>query len=183
MSRIGRREIVIPDKVNVYLQGKKIVVEGPLGKLEQEIHHLVDVEIENGIIRVKRKSDTKSARSLHGLYGALILNMVKGVSEGFKKVLVIYGIGYKAVMEGKRLNLSVGYSHPTFIDPPEGIDIKVEDGRKIVVSGADKQMVGEVAAKIRKLHPPEPYIRKPEPRKGIFYEDERVRLKVGKSGA
>jgi large subunit ribosomal protein L6 len=183
MSRIGKKEIEIPDNVKVDIDGNNIVVEGPLGKLTKKTHFLINVRIEGGKICVNRNNDSKLARALHGLTRTLIANMVEGVSNGFSKTLIVYGIGYKTIMEGNRLNLQVGRSHPVYIDPPDGIKITVPEMNKIVVSGLDKELVGEVAAKIRKWHPPEPYIRKPEPRKGIFYEGERVRLKVGKSGA
>ncbi|MGQ9705943.1 MAG: 50S ribosomal protein L6 [bacterium] len=183
MSRIGKKEIPIPNNVKVDIIENNITVEGPLGKLKREIHYLISVKIEDGKIKVIRNNNSKLARSLHGLTRTLISNMVEGVTKGFSKTLIVYGIGYKTIMEGNRLNLQVGRSHPVYIDPPDGVKITVPEMNKIVVSGADKELVGEVAANIRKWHPPEPYIRKPEPRKGIFYEGEKVRLKVGKSGA
>jgi len=183
MSRVGKKEIVIPESVKVDIRENSITVEGPLGRLIMKVHYLISIKVEDSKIMVVRSNDTKLARSLHGLTRTLIANMVEGVSKGFSKTLIVYGIGYKTIMEGNRLNLQVGRSHSVYIDPPEGIKITVPEMNKIVVSGADKELVGEVAAKIRKWHPPEAYIRKPEPRKGIFYEGERVKLKVGKSGA
>lgn len=183
MSRIGKIPVEIPDGVKVSKSGNEVKVEGPLGTMKQRIDPVISVEIEDDQVSLGRYKDTKDARSKHGLYRSLILNMIEGVTKGFSKKLVIYGRGYKAEMSGKSLNLSVGHSHPVVVEPPEGIEFEVGERGGIYVKGVDKQLVGQVAAKIRSIHPPEPYIRKPEPKKGIFYDKEYVKLKVGKSGA
>lgn len=178
MSRIGRLPIQVPQGVKVDIQGPKVIVTGPKGKLEQDIHPAMSVELDEGVLSVKRPSDSRQHRSLHGLSRALLNNMVLGVSEGFSKVLEVEGVGYRAAMEGKVLVLNVGYSHPIHFDPPKDVEYVVEDRNKtIVVSGIDKQVVGELAAQIRKTRPPEPY-----KGKGIRYRGEYVRRKAGKAG-
>lgn len=178
MSRIGKLPIKIPDKVMVELSGTKISVSGPKGTLDFDHHPKVMVQVEGSEIRVRRSSDSKTNRSLHGLTRALINNMVLGVSKGFKKSLEIVGVGYRAEPRGKNLQLMLGYSHPIVVIPPPGIKLELEGNSKIVVSGINKQLVGEVAAKIRGLRPPEPY-----KGKGIRYEGEQVRRKAGKTAA
>ncbi len=183
MSRIGKRPITLPESVKVSTEGDTITIEGPKAKLSHKIHPLITVTVDEGEIVCTRPNDTKEAKQLHGLTRTLLGNMVQGVTEGFQRKLFIKGIGYRASVDGSKLNLSVGQSHPVIIEVPPGINITVEENTIISVSGADKQMVGFVAAQIRSWHPPDPYVRKPDPQKGIFYEGERVKLKVGKTGA
>ena len=179
MSRIGRSPVQIPDKVKIDVQdGNLVTVEGPKGKLTQALHPEMQIEMEKGAMMVKRPSDSQAHRSLHGLTRALLNNMVVGVSTGFSKTLQIEGVGYRAEMNGKVLVLNVGYSHPVNFDPPADVQFVVENRNKtIIVSGIDKQVVGEIAAQIRKQRPPEPY-----KGKGIRYNDEVVRRKAGKTG-
>lgn len=177
MSRIGKKPIPIPDGVKVEYDGKIIKVKGPKGELSFTPHPDMIIEVDEREIRVKRPSDKKLHRALHGTTRQLINNMIVGVKEGFKKELEIVGTGYRARMEGKTLVLQVGFSHPVKYEPPPGVEIKVEDETKITVSGIDKQLVGEVAAQIRKVKPPEPY-----KGKGIRYVGEYVRRKAGKAG-
>ncbi len=176
MSRVGKKPIPIPDGVKVEVEKDKVVVEGPLGKLEQFIVPMVEVKLveENGqrFVVVERENETKKAKSFHGLMRSLINNMVVGVSKGFEKILVVQGIGYRANMQGKNLVLNVGYSNPVVFEPPEGIKIEVTKEGKIKVFGIDKQKVGQVAANIRAVRKPEPY-----KGKGIRYENEIVRIK------
>ncbi len=178
MSRIGKMPISVPDGVKVNLKGSDVTVTGPKGKLSQTFHPEMEIALEDGILSVKRPSESRQHRSLHGMTRALLNNMVVGVSEGFTRTLRVEGVGYRAQLEGASLVLNVGYSHPVQFDPPSGIDFAVEDRSKtIVVSGIDKQMVGEIAAQIRKTRPPEPY-----KGKGIRYDGEYVRRKAGKAG-
>lgn len=177
MSRIGKSPVEIPDKVNVEIQGNTVKAAGPLGTLELTLRPEVKAEKQDNKIIVSRVSDDRKARSLHGLSRTLVANLVNGVSKGFQKRLEIHGVGYRAALDGANLNLSLGYSHPVKIEPPTGIEIKVEGNNKIVVSGADKQAVGDIAALIRSKRPPEVY-----KGKGIRYEGEYVRRKAGKAG-
>ena len=178
MSRIGKKPIQIPDKVKVEISGTNVAVTGPKGSLSLDHHPRMKVVMEESEIRVQRPSDSKTSRSLHGLTRALINNMIVGVTEGFKKNLEILGVGYRAESRGKGIQLMLGYSHPIVLIPPPGVTIELEGNNKIHVSGIDKQMVGEVAAKIRSFRPPEPY-----KGKGIRYEGEEVRRKAGKTAA
>jgi len=178
MSRIGKKPIQVPDKVKVKISGAKISVSGPKGTLDFEHHPRMQVLLDKSEIVVKRPSDSKTNRALHGLTRALINNMIIGVSEGFRKSLEILGVGYRAEPKGKGIQLVLGYSHPIIVIPPPGINIELEGNNKIHVSGIDKQLVGEMAAKIRSLRPPEPY-----KGKGIRYEGEEVRRKAGKTAA
>lgn len=178
MSRVGRLPVTIPDGVTVELSAGHIKVTGPKGTLEQDIHPDMSVAVEDNTVLVTRSSDRPEQRSLHGLTRALIYNLVTGVTDGFERVLQIEGVGYRASMQGKSLNLAVGYSHAVVVDPPEGITFDVEGTQLIKVVGIDKQLVGQVAANIRAWRKPEPY-----KGKGIRYRDERVRRKVGKAGA
>lgn len=178
MSRIGKSPVQIPNKVKVDVTDCKVVVNGPKGTLELNHHPNMKVVVDESEVRVERPSDSKTNRALHGLTRALISNMVVGVSEGFKKTLEIIGVGYRAEMKGKNLQLALGYSHPIILIPPPGITVEVEGTNKLYVSGIDKQLVGEVAAKIRSFRPPEPY-----KGKGIRYEGEIVRRKAGKTAA
>ena len=178
MSRIGRAPIAVPAGVEVKIDGHVITVKGPKGELTREIHPAITAELEAGQILVKRPNDEKLNRSLHGLTRSLIHNTVVGVTEGYKKELEINGVGYRASKEGKKLVLNVGYSHPVNVEEVEGITIEVPSQNSIVISGIDKQLVGQFAADVRKKRPPEPY-----KGKGIKYKDEVVRRKEGKTGA
>ena len=179
MSRIGRAPIHIPSGVTVTVGADNLVkVKGPKGELSREIHPDMKITVEEGVVTVTRPSDDKMHRSLHGLSRTLINNMVVGVSEGFTKTLEISGVGYRAAKQGKNLNLSLGFSHPVVIEPPAGITLDAPSATSIVVSGIDKEAVGAIAAKIRSYRLPEPY-----KGKGIKYEGEHIRRKVGKAGA
>jgi len=175
MSKIGKLPIIIPSNVSVDLNDQKINVKGPKGNLSLNFREEIKVEIKNNNIIVSRKSDNKLARSLHGLTRSLIANMVQGVGEGHQKILEIIGVGYKAVKNGDDLVLNVGYSHPVVISKVSGIQIDTSEN-KIIVSGPDKVSVGEIAARIRRVRPPEPY-----KGKGIKYLDEVIRRKAGKA--
>jgi len=178
MSRIGKAPISLPKGVNIDLIGDAVTVKGPKGTLTQNVHPAMSVELDDGVLTVNRPSDSRDHRSLHGLTRALINNMVVGVSDGFSKILRVEGVGYRASMEGSTLVLQVGYSHPVLFDPEGELLFEVEDrGKTIKVSGIDKQLVGEYAARIRKTRPPEPY-----KGKGIRYDGEYVRRKAGKAG-
>ena len=178
MSRIGKLPVAVPSGVNVTLADGEVAVKGPKGELRQHIlSQVVDVKLEEGKVVVARKGDAKPHRSAHGLTRTLISNMVEGVSKGFRKSLEIQGVGYRATKAGEKLNLSIGYSHPIVFEAPKGISLSVEGTNKIHVDGIDKQQVGQVAAQIRELRPPEPY-----KGKGIRYAGEVVRKKLGKAG-
>lgn len=176
MSRVGKNPIEIPSGVNVTLQEGMLTVKGPKGELARPIHQDVTVSIEDGQVTVTRSSDIKSHRALHGTTRANIQNMVTGVTDGFKKSLELIGVGYKADLSGKNLILSIGYSHQVAFIPPEGITFEVASATALSVSGIDKQLVGQVAAKIREVRPPEPY-----KGKGIRYAGEYIRRKAGKT--
>jgi large subunit ribosomal protein L6 len=178
MSRIGKKPIPIPAGVQVTVDGSTVHVKGPKGELSQSFEPGISVSIDAGVITVERSSDHRSLRALHGLTRALVANMITGVSHGFRRVLEIVGVGYKAELNGKRLNLVVGYSHPILITPPDGITFVVDNPTRFVVEGISKQLVGEVAARVRRYRPPEPY-----KGKGIRYEGEHVRRKAGKTAA
>ncbi len=179
MSRVGKKPIPIPDKTKVDIDGKNITVTGLKGSLSRTIHSDMTVAVEDNNILVTRPSDSKKHRSLHGLTRALINNMVVGTSEGFKKVLQIVGVGYRSENKGRMLILSLGFSHPILVVPPEGVTVTaLPKESKIVVEGIDRELVGETAAKIRGFRKPEPY-----KGKGIRYADEHVRRKAGKSAA
>jgi len=178
MSRIGRMPIPLPKGVTFEQENLVITVKGPKGTLTQTIHPNMSVDLDDGVLSVKRASDSRDDRALHGLTRALLNNMVVGVSDGFKKILRIEGVGYRAAVNGEILELGVGYSHPVYFDPPADIVFEVEDRNKtIIVNGIDKQVVGEISAQIRKMRPPEPY-----KGKGIHYDGEHVRRKAGKAG-
>ena len=178
MSRVGRMPIEIPAGVTVDLQGQHITVKGPKGELSRDIHEDIKVAVEGNEILVTRPSDNKNHRALHGLTRALVANMVTGVHDGFSKKLEINGVGYRAAKQGNKLVLTLGFSHPVEMEAPAGITIDVPNQTEIVVSGADREVVGAVAADIRKWRKPEPY-----KGKGIRYEGEVVRRKAGKAGA
>ncbi len=178
MSRIGKQPVPIPNKVQVNIDGSEVTVKGPKGELYHKFPVEMTITQENGEIVVTRPTDQRQHRALHGMTRALINNMVVGVSEGFEKVLSIEGVGYRAEMEGKTLVLYLGYSHPIPVEPPDHVEFVVEErGRIVRVRGIDKQVVGELAANIRKLRPPEPY-----KGKGVRYQNEFVRRKAGKAG-
>lgn len=178
MSRIGKKPIEIPAGVDVKIEGNLVTVKGPKGTLSRDIHPNIAVEKDGNTITVSRPDDSKQNRSLHGLSRTLIANMVYGVNETFKRELEVNGIGYRAEMKGKDLVLKVGYSHDVIMKAPEGITIEVPAPNKIIISGTDKQKVGQFAANVREKRPPEPY-----KGKGIKYANEVVRRKVGKTGA
>jgi large subunit ribosomal protein L6 len=178
MSRIGRMPITIPQGVTVDVQKNTVRVKGPKGELSRTFDPDIQIALEDGIILVQRPTDHRRHRALHGLTRSLLNNMVVGVSEGFSRRLEIQGVGYRAELQGNNLVLNVGYSHPVVIEPPDGISFEVEKGyRGISVLGIDKEVVGEMAARIRRVRPPEPY-----KGKGIRYQGEYVRRKAGKAG-
>ncbi len=178
MSRIGRSPITVPAGVTVTIGDDNVVaVKGPKGELTRQLHKDMIIEMEGNVINVKRPTDNKQHRSLHGLTRTLLSNMVTGVSQGFSKTLEIAGVGYRAAKAGQKLALTLGFSHPLEVEPPQGITIDVPAPNRIIVSGIDKETVGELAAKIRGYREPEPY-----KGKGIKYEGEVIRRKVGKAG-
>lgn len=176
MSRIGKKPIVIPQGVDVKLESSAVSVKGPKGQLSREIRSEITVKMEDNTITVTPNVDSKVGRSLHGLTRTLIANMVEGVTNGFSKNLELVGVGYKAVLKGKDLILNVGYSHQVDIPAPDGIEFKLDGPLKVAVSGIDKELVGNVAAKIRAVRKPEPY-----KGKGIRYSGEYIRRKAGKA--
>ena len=178
MSRIGRKSITLPKGVDVSVKGEKIVVKGSKGELSTHMMPGINLKIEGGVVNVSRENDEKQTRASHGLIRALVANMVTGVTEGFQKTLELVGVGYRAQIQGKKLILSIGYSHPIEFEAPSGIEIIVENPVKIVVKGIDKQAVGQVSAVIRGFRPPEPYHGK-----GIRYGGEHIIRKAGKAGA
>lgn len=177
MSRIGKRPISIPGKVTVAVDGQQVTVKGPKGELSRVLPVEVTVEQEGETLLVKRRDESRAARQRHGLCRTLVSNMVEGVSQGFQRRLEIQGVGYRASVQGRNLVLNVGYSNPVQIEPPEGIQVAVEANVNVIVSGIDKEIVGNTAAQIRSVRPPEPY-----KGKGIRYAGEAVRRKVGKAG-
>ena len=177
MSRIGKQPIPIPKGVEVKLEGDSITVQGPKGKLQRSIHPKVKVDIESDNIVVSVTDQTRETRAFHGLFRALIANMVTGVTNGFNKVLEIVGVGYRAELKGRTAIFHLGYSHPIDFELPEGIDAQIEK-TKVTLSGIDKELLGRTAAKIRSFRKPEPY-----KGKGIKYADEVIRRKAGKTGA
>lgn len=177
MSRIGKLPVTIPGGVKAELNGQKLKVTGPKGSIERTFHPDVAIKMEDNEIVVTRPSDEPAHRALHGLTRALIQNMIAGVTTGYSKVLNIVGVGYRAAMQGKSLQLSVGYSHPVLVEPPDGIAFSVDGTQTIKVEGIDKALVGQVAANIRRWRQPEPY-----KGKGIKYENETIRRKEGKAG-
>ena len=176
MSRIGKQPIPVPAGVDVTIDGSSVTVKGPKGTLSQSFDPDMQITLEDGFVYVRRPSDERRHRSLHGLTRTLVANMVTGVSEGFRKDLEIVGVGYRAVLKGNDLDLSLGLSHPMVVSASEGITFEVPAPNRISVIGIDKQRVGQVAAEIRKIRPPEPY-----KGKGIRYAGEHVRRKVGKA--
>ena len=177
MSRIGRMPVTIPSGVDVTINGREVTVTGPKGKLSLEVAEPIEVSKNDGVINVTRPNDEGNVRALHGLSRSLVANMVTGVTEGYHKTLEIVGVGYRVQAKGKDLEFSLGFSHPVLVTPPEGITFRVEAPTRFVVEGIDKQLVGETAARIRKLRKPDPY-----KGKGVRYEGEQIRRKVGKTG-
>jgi large subunit ribosomal protein L6 len=177
MSRIGKSPVPIPNKVTVTIDGSNITVRGPKGELARTLPATVAVTQEGNTLRVVRENDSRTARERHGLCRTLVANMVQGVAGGFEKRLEIQGVGYRAQAQGNKLTLNVGYSKPVEMDMPPGIQVAVEKNTEVIVSGIDKEIVGNTAAKIRDVRPPEPY-----KGKGIRYKGEFVRLKAGKTG-
>lgn len=177
MSRIGKMPVKIPEGVKVTVKKGNVVVEGPKGTLSQNIRSQISVKTADDTVVVTRKNETKYTRSLHGLYRNLINNMVIGVSRGFSKTLLINGVGYRAEIDGETLILNLGYSNSIFYPIPEGIKITLETNTKVIVEGSNKELVGQVSSEIRSFRPPEPY-----KGKGIRYENEYVRRKIGKTG-
>jgi large subunit ribosomal protein L6 len=175
MSRIGRKPIAVPEAVSVEVAPGRVAIKGPKGALEQTVSPDMPVEQSDGELLVRRPTDRGEHRALHGLTRSLLANMVEGVTQGFEKRLEIQGVGYRAALKGKKLEMALGFSHPVSIEAPEGIEFEVPQPTEIVVRGIDKQLVGQVAADIRKRRPPEPY-----KGKGIRYRDEHVMRKVGK---
>ncbi|MEM8777385.1 MAG: 50S ribosomal protein L6 [Cyanobacteria bacterium P01_G01_bin.49] len=177
MSRIGKRPIPLPKKVTVDIKGQHIAVTGPKGSLELDLPGQVKVTQDSETLLVERQDDSRTARERHGLFRTLVANMVDGVSQGFEKRLSIQGVGYRAQAQGSKLTLNVGYSKPVEMNMPQGIQVAVENNTQVIVSGIDKEIVGNIAAKIRAVRPPEPY-----KGKGIRYLNEFVRRKAGKAG-
>ena len=178
MSRIGKKPVTLPKGVNLELQGQTVAVKGPRGELRRTLHPEMQLAFENGVLTVARPSEDKRHKALHGLTRTLVQNMVEGVSKGFTKTLEIQGVGYKAEAKPYGVNLIVGYSHPVKYEAPKGIKISVDNNTVVKIEGADKELVGQVAAELRSVRPPEPY-----KGKGIRYQGEQVRRKAGKTGA
>lgn len=176
MSRIGKQPVVIPPKVKVDVKGQNVSVEGPKGKLDFQLPRRTKVTIADGKVVVSRDGEDAQARALHGLSRSILNNMVKGVSEGFVRKLEIQGVGFKAAVQGKMVNLALGYSHPINYPIPDQIKVTVEENTKLTIEGPDKQVVGQVASEIRSYYPPEPY-----KGKGVRYSDEKVIRKEGKT--
>jgi large subunit ribosomal protein L6 len=177
MSRVGRKVVVVPKGVNVNVSGRNIAVKGPKGELKRELPLGVSVKVDGGSLQVSRADDSRENRAKHGLTRALVANMVTGVTTGFERQLEINGVGYRAEVAGQKLTLALGFSHPVVYEMPKGIGAKI-DKNLVILSGSDRELLGEVAAKIRSFRPPEPY-----KGKGVKYVEETIRRKVGKTGA
>jgi len=177
LSRIGKRPIAIPAGVECNVDGQTVTIKGAKGTLTQTVDPIIAIELKDGVMTLTRPDDSNKSKALHGLYNSLITNMVKGVTEGYSKKLEINGVGYRAQLQGKELNMNLGYSHPVVMTPPEGITIEVPNANTIIISGADKQQVGQFAAVVREKRLPEPY-----KGKGIKYDYEHIRRKEGKAG-
>ena len=177
MSRIGRLPITVPSTVDVTIDGRQLTVKGPKGTLSRELHPDMTVSQEDGTLVVTRPTEQKTHKQLHGLTRTLVNNMVVGVTDGYRKGLEITGVGYRAALNGQKLTLNLGYSHPIEIDPPEGISFEVENPTRLAVVGIDKELVGQIAAKVRSTRKPEPY-----KGKGVRYAGEKIRRKAGKAG-
>jgi len=176
MSRIGKQPIAVPSGVTITVDPSGVKIKGPKGTLAAAVSPLVDLKVEGAVLNVARREDTREARSVHGLTRKLVANMVTGVSEGFRRVLEINGVGYRAEAKGNALHLALGYSHPILFPLPQGVQVKVDKQTVVTLEGADRQVLGETAAAIRKLRPPEPY-----KGKGIKYAEEKIRRKAGKA--
>src|SRR5215210_8534818 len=177
MSRIGRLPVAVPSSVDVTIEGRRLTVKGPKGTLSRELHPDMTVKREEATLVVTRPTEQKTHKQLHGLTRTLVANMVIGVTDGYRKGLEITGVGYRAQLVGKKLQMSLGYSHPVEIDPPEGISFEVETPVRLAVVGIDKELVGHVAARVRSSRKPEPY-----KGKGVRYAGEQIRRKAGKAG-
>ena len=177
MSRVGKVPVPVPDSVEFKLDGNTVSVKGPKGELSREFHERVSITFDDGTATVAREDDERESRALHGLSRALLANMVTGVADGFRRELEIVGVGYRAALRGNDIELQLGFSHPVTVTAPEGITFEVPEPTKVAVIGIDKELVGQVAANIRKLRPPEPY-----KGKGVRYVGEHVRRKAGKAG-
>jgi large subunit ribosomal protein L6 len=175
MSRVGKRPVDVPSGVKVNINGQAVEVTGPKGTLKRNFHPEISLQVSDGKVLVERKHENKFNRSLHGLTRMLIANMITGVTQGYEKRLVVQGVGYRVQLQGKKLTMQLGFSHPAVYEGPQGAELKLDKQNTIVVSGIDKELVGEVAAQIRRIKPPEPY-----KGRGIRYEAEHVRRKVGK---
>ena len=178
MSRIGRMPVVVPSGVDVTIDGAQVTVKGPKGELKREVPAGVALALNGGELTVTRADDSNENRAKHGMMRALVANMVKGVTDGFERKLEINGVGYRADVSGQKLNMALGFSHPVVFDIPPGIDVAVDKQTHITVTGIDRQQVGQVAANIRRLRKPDPY-----KNKGVRYAGERLKKKVGKTGA
>ncbi len=177
MSRIGRRPVTVPSSVEISQDNGVVTVKGPKGELSQSVPSTITIDLHDGVLEVQRANDEADVRALHGLIRSLVANMVTGVTDGFTKTLDIVGVGYRAQKTGNNLTLALGFSHPVEVTPPAGIEFTVESPTRVIVGGIDKQLVGETAARIRRLRKPEPY-----KGKGVRYSDEVVRRKAGKAG-
>jgi large subunit ribosomal protein L6 len=176
MSRIGKQPITVPDKIKVQISGRNVRVEGPRGKLGFDLPRRISAVVDKGVLQVQRQGDDAEAKALHGLSRSILNNMVKGVADGYVKKLEIQGVGFKAAVQGKNVNLILGYSHPVVYPIPDQIKVTVEENTKLTIEGPDKQVVGQVAAEIRAYYPPEPY-----KGKGVRYVGEKVVRKEGKT--
>jgi len=177
MSRVGKEPVVLPDGVDFKVDGSHVTVKGPKGTLERDFSDLMSFNVDDGTVVVVPADDERETRALHGLSRALLSNMVVGVTDGYVRELQTVGVGYRANLQGRKLELAVGFSHPVHIEAPDGVDFEVPEPTKIIVSGIDKEAVGQTAANIRRVRPPEPY-----KGKGIRYAGEHVRRKAGKAG-
>ncbi|MEX0757908.1 MAG: 50S ribosomal protein L6 [Acidimicrobiia bacterium] len=177
MSRVGKMPVEVPSSVDFKLDGNTVSVKGPKGELSREFHERVVISFEDGTATVARQDDERESRALHGLSRALLANMVTGVAEGFRRDLEIVGVGYRAALKGNDIELQLGFSHPVSVTAPDGITFEVPEPTKVSIVGIDKELVGQVAANIRKIRPPEPY-----KGKGVRYAGEHVRRKAGKAG-
>jgi len=177
MSRVGKNPIELPSAVEVAFKGSHVSVKGPKGTLEITLDERISVSVDDGVVTLSRVDDERESRALHGLSRALVANMVEGVDKGFSKELLAVGVGYRAALKGSDLDLQLGFSHPVSVSAPDGVTFEVPEPTRIIISGIDKQLVGQVAADIRKIRPPEPY-----KGKGLRYSDEQVRRKAGKAG-
>lgn len=178
MSRIGKKPVVVPKDAKVEIKEGTVFVEGPKGKLSRRFPDRISFELKDGLLHVKRVTDTKLDKSLHGMARALVLNMIKGVTEGYKKELEIIGVGFKAAVSGNKLNMTLGFSHPVNVEIPAGIKIEAPKPTQLVISGIDKELIGKISTEIRAIYPPEPY-----KGKGIRFVGEHVKKKVGKAQA